>query len=236
MLLRTHLVLAAFVVILTSLVIPLNAHAEAPRIAVLPTFSDFEGSNTPWRRALSGFDARLQAELISAWDTEVLSRSGLSAIVFEQKLRQAKGKEFFQVLPAGVLLMSVFDFQRKQLRVHVCPVKSEMKLGVPKVFAAKMPAKLSEDLPHEVALFIASELGLAARVKDAAVSNAVPVAAGLRCAVLDPVCEVGRQDELPRIAPVIRAALEQILASKETGLELLERSGMASLIEERTLS
>jgi len=82
----------------------------ATRIAFLPSFSDFE-KQSPMRAALPAFDARLQAELLTGWDSEVLSRAGLSAVVFEQKLRAAKSASAsaLRVLPAGFLVISVLD-------------------------------------------------------------------------------------------------------------------------------
>src|SRR5678815_3524109 len=75
------------------------------RVAMLPSFSDFEFRSS-MRKSLASFDARLQAELLAGWDSEVLSRAGLSAVVFEQKLRAAEKADapVLRVLPSEVLV------------------------------------------------------------------------------------------------------------------------------------
>lgn len=213
----------------------LPAYGETKRIAILPTFSDF-GWNREWQHALGGFDAHLQGELLSGWKAELLSRAGLSTVVFEQKLLAAEdgtGKPVLQVLPAELLVLTVFDFQRQELRVHVCRVEPKMKLEAPKVFSVKSSEEIVEKLPQAVAMHIAQVARLELRAEKPA-GPEINNSKSLRCALLEPVSESGRHDEMSKVAPMIRAVLEQALASVPTGVELVERSQLAALMEEKT--
>lgn len=220
---------------LLCLVCALPVSGETKRIAILPTFSDF-GWNREWQHALGGFDAHLQGELLSGWNAEMLSRAGLSTVVFEQKLLAAgdgTGKKVLQVLPADLLVLTAFDFQRQELRVHVCRVESGMKLGPPKVFPVKSSEDIVEKLPQAVATHIAQVAKLELRSGKQAAAE-INNSRGLRCALLEPVSESGRHDEMSKIAPMIRAVLEQALVSVPTGFELVERTQLAALMEEKT--
>lgn len=209
---------------------------SAPRIAVLPSFSDMEYQDDS-RRWLSGFDAALQAELLSGWDTEILSRSGLSAVVFEQKLSAAKNAATAAplVLPAETLVLSVLDVQRNELRLHATRVEAGMKPTAPKVFRYRDLQHLANGLPREAAEYLAQVAKLerreiAAQAKDADVPRT------WSCALLDPVSSHRGDEAIGRLAPLFRAALEQALASGERAVTLVEREKITTLLDESTLA
>lgn len=203
------------------------------RVAMLPSFSDFE-QRTPVRKSLASFDARLQAELLAGWDSEVLSRAGLSAVVFEQKLRAAEKADapVLRVLPSEVLVMSVLDQQRKELRVHVTPVAEGMQIGQAKVFKVQDAKHLAEGLPKEVAQYVATVAKLGPH-------KAVASAAGgekLICALLEPVSAGGVEANLVKVSPLIRAVLESAVGGGAEGVQLVDRTQTAKLLDEKTLA
>jgi tetratricopeptide (TPR) repeat protein len=209
----------------------------ATRIAFLPSFSDFE-KQSPMRAALPAFDARLQAELLTGWDSEVLSRAGLSAVVFEQKLRATDNASAsaLRVLPSGFLVLSVLDQPKNELRVFVnrVGIGMGMELGAPKIFPIRNPGDIANGLPGEVARHVASVAGLAPR------SPAVPSkdlqGKPLICSLLEPVSAGGAQADLSQISPLIRAVLEDVVAGDDTGATLVERSETAKLLDEKALT
>jgi tetratricopeptide (TPR) repeat protein len=188
------------------------------------------------RAALPAFDARLQAELLNGWDTEVLSRSGLSAVVFEQKLRAAGNASApsLRVLPSDFLVLSVLDQPKKQLRVFVNRVGTGMTLGSPKIFPVRNPGDIANGLPGKVARHVASVAGLAARVP--AIPHKNQKEQPLVCSLLEPVSAGGAQADLSKISPLIRAVLEDVVASDDAGATLVERSEMAKLLDEKALN
>ncbi len=207
----------------------------AIRIAFLPSFSDFE-TQSPMRAALPAFDARLQAELLNGWDSEVLSRAGLSAVVFEQKLRVAENGSApaLRVLPSGFLVLSVLDQPNNQLRVFVNRVGTHMTLVPPKIFPIKNPGDIANGLPGEVARHIASVAGLTAH--SPATQNKNPQGKPLVCSLLEPVSAGGAQADLSKVAPLIRAVLEDVVASEDAGATLVDRTESAKLLDEKTLA
>ena len=221
--------------ILTLALVAASHCLAATGIAFLPSFSDFE-KQSPMRAALPAFDARLQAELLNGWDSEVLSRAGLSAVVFEQKLRAAGDATTpaLRVLPSGFLVLSVLDQPKKQLRVFVNQVGTGMTLGTPKIFPIKDPADIANGLPGEVARHVATLAGLAPRVP--AVQSKNPQGKPLVCSLLEPVSAGGAHTELSRISPLIRAVLEDVVASDATGATLVERAETAKLLDEKSLA
>ncbi len=188
------------------------------------------------RAALPAFDARLQAELLNGWDTEVLSRSGLSAVVFEQKLRAAGNASAptLRVLPSDFLVLSVLDQLQKELRVFVNPVGTGMALGTPKVFPIKNPGDIANILPGEVARHVAGIAGLVRRSPTIQKKN--QEGKSLVCSLLEPVSAGGAQKDLSTISPLIRAVLEVVAGSDDTGATLVERTEMAKLIDEKALA
>jgi hypothetical protein len=188
------------------------------------------------RAALPAFDARLQAELLNRWETEVLSRSGLSAVVFEQKLRAAENASAptLRVLPSDFLVLSVLDQLQKELRVFVNPVGTGMALGSPKVFPIKNPGEVANLLPGEVARHVAGVAGLVRRSPTIQKKN--QEGKPLVCSLLEPVGAGGAQRDLSTISPLIRAVLEDVVGSDDTGATLVERTEMAKLIDEKTLA
>ncbi|MEO8615527.1 MAG: hypothetical protein ABI600_10325 [Luteolibacter sp.] len=201
----------------------------------MPSFSDFE-KQSPMRAALPAFDARLQAELLTGWDSEVLSRAGLSSVVFEQKLRAAENASApaLRVPPSGFLVISVLDQPKNELRVFVNRVGTNMELGAPKIFPIRNPDEIANKLPGEVARHVASVAGLPPR------SPSVPKNDQQRrpliCSLLEPVSAGGAQAELNQISPLIRAVLENVVASDDTGATLVERSETAKLLDEKSLT
>jgi len=207
------------------------------RVAFLPSFTDFD-SATAFRLTLPQFDARLQAELLAAFEAEVLARAGLSAVVFEQKLRTATEADAppMQVLPADVLVLTILDVAKRQLRVHVNRVGPGMKLGAEETFPIANPKQLGTILPLQVARHVASVAGLAPRKAQLEVS-AASERDKLVCAVLDPVSSSGQHPAVAQMAPVLRAVLEQALSDPALRVELVERTAAAAaLLEERALS
>ena len=211
------------------------------RVAVLPAFMDFEIQSN-WREALSGFDARLQAELLKGWQTEVLSRAGLSTVVFEQKLRLATDQKapLYRVLPADVVVLPVFDWHSHDLRLYIAPIGPSMTVGQPVLLKAKSPKDLADTLPGEAARVLARIGKLAVREPEAAgakTDEAQP-AERLVCALLDPISPEGRQNAAAvAAAPFIRAGLDQAVASGSGGgVRLVERNEIARLIEEKALN
>ena len=213
--------------------------AEPRRVAIMPAVADFE-IQSDWRKALSGFDARVQAELLKGWQVEVLSRAGLSTVVFEQKLRAATDPKApaHRVLPADLVALTVFDFQGKELRLYAVPVGGSMKVGNPTVLRAKSPQDLASALPAEVARILARSGKLSPR-REAAAANpkAPPTAQRLVCALLAPVSPEGLLDKSALgLAPLIQAGLEQAVSSGNAGaVQLVERTDMARLIDEKAL-
>jgi hypothetical protein len=213
-----------------------NCHAwAAPRIAFLPSFSDFE-KQSPMRAALPAFDARLQAELLNGWDSEVLSRAGLSAVVFEQKLRAAGDPSVptLRVLPSGFVVLSVLDQSKKQLRVFVNRVSTGMTLSEPKIFPVENPKSMTNSLPQQVARHVAGVTGLSPRPKSA--PHMPDTKKPLTCSLLEPISAGGAKADLAQVSPLIRAVLESLVASDDVGATLVERSEAAKLLEEKTLT
>ena len=204
------------------------------RIALLPSFSDFE-QQSPMRAALPAFDARLQAELLNGWDSEVLSRAGLSAVVFEQKLRAAGNGSApaLRILPSGFLVLSVLDLPKMELRVFVNPVGAAMALSAPQIFSIQNPEDIANRLPREVARHVASIAGLAPRVS--AIQKQNQEGKPMICALLEPVSSGGAQADLSNISPLIRAVLEDVVAD-DAAATLVERTETTKLIDEKTLA
>ena len=214
--------------------------ADGRRVAIVPAVADFE-IQSEWRRALSGFDARVQAELLKGWQVEVLSRAGLSTVVFEQKLRAATDPKtpMHRVLPADLVVLTVFDFARKELRLYAVPVGDSMKVGNPTVLKAKSPHDLSSAVPAEAARILARIGKLTSQQPDPAAANPNAPAAAQRlvCALLEPVSPEGILDaSVLGLAPLIRAGLEQAVSSGNAGaVQLVERNNMTQLINEKAL-
>ena len=214
--------------------------AEVRRVAILPAVVDFE-IQSEWRKALSGFDARVQAELLEGWQADVLSRAGLSTVVFEQKLRAATDSTapLHRVLPADLLAMTVFDSTRKELRVYAVPVGDSMKVGKPEVLKAKSPGELSNALPVKVARILAGAASLSPRKQEATPAKPGPAGDARRivCALIEPVSPEGLLNASALgLSPLIRAGLEQAASSGEAGaVELVERNEMARIIDEKAM-
>ncbi len=221
--------------VVATLVLTLYQASAAPRIAFLPSFSDFD-QQTQMRKTLSAFDARVQAELLIGWNSEVLSRTGLSEVVFEQKLRAAGDATVpsLRVLPANFLVLSVLDQPKKQLRVSVNQVRVGMTFQEPKVFQIKNVNQFADDLAREVANYVANVAGLTPRSKSAHLrpKEGKP----LNCSLLEPVSSSGVQENLSKISPLIRAVLENVIANDATKATLVERNEAATLLEEKTLT
>jgi len=208
-----------------------SLHAAPQRIALLPSFSDFDQRDA-LRAALPAFDARLKAELVETWDSDVLARTGLSAVVFEQKLRtQADATARITVLPADALVLCVLDFQKQELRVHLNPVKPGMKPENAKVFRVKDATHLAEALPGEVARHLAASLKL---TPNAPKTSPDTETNRLTCALLEPVTTSGSNQDMTKASPLIRAVLEQTIGSQE--IELVERGETAKLLQEKILT
>lgn len=188
------------------------------------------------RTTLPAFDARVQAELLNGWDSELLSRAGLSAVVFEQKLRAAGDASVptLRVLPANFLVLSVLDQSKKQMRVSVNRVGMGMTLSNPKIFQAKSAKQFADDLPREVAEYVANAANLKPRSKAPKISPTE--AKPLTCSLLEPISTGGAQADLSKISPLIRAVLEDVLANDATRATLVERTEAATLLEEKTLN
>lgn len=205
------------------------------RIAVLPAFVDFECSSE-WRRALNSFDARVQAELLSNWDVEVLDRAGLSTVAFEGKLRAASDvqSQMLRVLPADVELISVFDMARCELRIYVSPIRGPVHLGSPMTIKVNSPSDLRDRVPIEAARLVARAARLGGK-GEAAAKPTGPSGRTLSVALVDFVSVDGRQSSAAVTqAPLLRAMLEQTIASGEVGnVRLLERDARARLLEEQ---
>ncbi len=205
------------------------------RIALLPAFTDFSHS-TPISTALPAFEARLQAELVTGWDSEILSRAGLSTLVFEQKLRAVQSDKpttGLRLLPAELLVISVLDCSKNELRVFATPVNPSMALPAPKSFPIKGPADLTTQLPKDVAKWVASVSQLKARVPTAA-DGEKPEGKAVVCALLDPVGAVNSQ-AISHLAPLIRGSLENAVAGQSDKITLVDRSNMAALLDEKAL-
>ncbi|MDH4443926.1 MAG: hypothetical protein QE267_02215 [Akkermansiaceae bacterium] len=208
---------------------------EVPKIAFLPSFSDFDGG-TPMRAALPAFDARLQAELLKGWNSEVLSRAGLSVVVFEQKLR-AVGEPsvpMLRVLPSGFLVFCVLDQPNKQLRVYVNRVSAGMALAEPRMFPIRDAKSIANELPREVAKHVAAVAGLSPN--DQAAPSRSGTQKAVVCSLLEPVNTGGANPNLGQVSPLIRAVLESLVASEEVGATLVERSESSKLLEEKAMN
>jgi hypothetical protein len=205
--------------------------AATPRVAFLPSFTDFDQKNS-LRTALTAYDARLQAELLSGWNAEILGRSGLSTVVFEQKLHTSdQASANISVLPADTLVLSVLDLQRSELRVHLNAVKPGMQAGDAKVFKVKNADHLATGLPGEVSRYLAASL----KLSSAAPATSPAASTGrLTCALLEPVSAGGARGDKATISPLIRAVLEPALANDD--LKLVERSEAAKLLDEKALN
>lgn len=206
----------------------------APRIAVLPSLSE-SGSHGSARWWLAGFDAALQAELLKNWNVVMLSRAGLSNVVFEQKLALANGKSDLppQVPAAEHLVFSILDTQRRELRMHVMQVSDDMKLTPARIFQYKD----FQDLGGSFAKSVAAELGKQLRLDPAEKSEAKPPAADtpLKVALLNPIAARSVKASISQIAPVLRANLEIALADAPFPVELVERERIDALMEELAL-
>lgn len=188
------------------------------------------------RALLPAFDVRLQAELLDGWDSELLSRAGLSAVGFEHKLRSAENGSApaLRVLPSDFLVLTVLDQSKKQLRVFVNRVGTSMTLGVPEIFPINTPADIAKDLPGEVARHVASVAGLAPRVP--AIPNKNQDEKPLVCSLLETVSAGGAQANLSMVSPLIRAVLEDVVASNDTGATLVDRTETTQLLDEKSLA
>ncbi|NQW99485.1 hypothetical protein HQ447_02415, partial [bacterium] len=217
--------------ILTLVLLATTSCWAATRIAFLPAFSDFE-SQSPMRAALPAFDARLQAELLNGWNSEVLSRAGLSAVVFEQKLRAAEiaSAPALRVLPSDFLVLCILDQAKKQLRVFVNRVGTGMTLGEPVIFPIKDSGEIANQLPGVVARHVARVAGLVPH--SPAVPNKPPQGKPLICSLLEPVSAGGAQADLSTISPLVRAVLESVVASDDVKATLVERTQTAQLLDE----
>ena len=206
----------------------------APRIAVLPSLSE-SGSHGSARWWLAGFDAALQAELLKNWNVVMLSRAGLSNVVFEQKLALANGKSDLppQVPAADHLVFSILDTQRRELRMHVMQVSDDMKLTPARIFQYND----FQDLGGSFAKSVAAELGKQLRLDPAEKSEAKPPAADtpLKVALLNPIAARSVKASISQIAPVLRANLEIALAEAPFPVELVERERVDALMEELAL-
>lgn len=207
----------------------------ATRIAVLSSFSN-EDSRDSSRMWLAGFDAKLQAELLTDWDCEVLSRSGLSAVVFEQKLAAAKDPKVAPplVLPADALVITVLDTKEKQLRIHVTRVSEKMALSPPMIFRYQNIGELLGKIPREAAAYLAK----VADLKPLEISKNPSSEPSLKvtCALIDPISAQGRGKNTAGLAALFRASLEQEIANLAQPVELVEREKITTLIEETMLA
>ncbi|MCX6853486.1 MAG: hypothetical protein NTV80_01115, partial [Verrucomicrobia bacterium] len=189
------------------------------------------------RKAAGGFDVRLQADLLSSWDVELVSRTHLSAVVFEQKLRTATDviAADGRILPAEVVVVPVLDLVAKQLRFYVVPVKEGMKMPKPKILRVRSPKDLNGDLIAEAAKLVAAEAHLAP--SSVIVSAVVKDDQPLTCALLPAVCADNHRRAAESQSTMIRATLEQSLASiTSRTVTLIDRSNLAHLLDEKKLS
>lgn len=204
------------------------------RIAVYNTVSDFD----QWaadRRFLLGFDAQLQHELINGWNAELVSRTGLSSIVFEQKLAQAKDSSVKEVtvLSADSMVISVLDAEKKQLRVYVNKVVEGMKAPSPKLFTYKNRNELVSRLPREVAKYVASVNGLE-KPQEKEV-NLTGKRSSYTCALLYPVINHNNKSTFAGQSQLVHAFIENALAS-QADVTMVEREEIDRVLEEKVLA
>jgi hypothetical protein len=220
----------------TLLILVGTCHAAPRRVAVLPSFSDHERIDE-MRAPLATFDSRLMAELLTGWDVEVLTRGGLSAIVFEQKLRATTDAKALlsRVLPADVLVVSVYESQQKEMRIYTNILGNSPKIDAPKVFKVRDPKEMSEGLPSAVAKHLATLLRLPA-YQSPEQKSGPEGAKKIVCALLEPMNAGGLQLKGSENPQLMRAALEQQLVSdKQHGIELVDRAHTEAILHEATL-
>lgn len=210
-----------------------------PRIAVLSSLSDV-GASGPIRWWLAGFDAALQAELLENWDVVMLSRAGLSNIVFEQKLAIARGESDLppQVPAADHLVFSILDSNRGELRMHVMKVGDEMKLTPARTFRYGDYRKLGGPFAKQVAGELAKQLRLEKLAKDGKPPEATQKDEGspaLKIALLNPLAARSVKEQGSQLAPLLRANLELALANAPFPYELVERERVSTLMDELAL-
>jgi hypothetical protein len=217
-------------------VLVMVATCEArPRLAILPLIYDMELVND-LRQAAGGFDARLQAELLGAFDVELVSRTHMGALSFEQGLRAASVADAAHdtILPADAVVVPVLDFVAKQLRLYIVPVKAGMKVPKPRVVPLRAAKQLNDALVKDAAKEVASEAHLKEHVT---MQLAEPGMKALKLALLPPVCSDRLKSVADSQSSLIQATLEHALVTMQTKqLTLVERSHIAALLDEKALS
>jgi hypothetical protein len=209
-----------------------------PRIAVLSSLSDV-GSSGPIRWWLAGFDAALQAELLENWDVVMLSRAGLSNIIFEQKLAIARGESDLppQVPAADYLVFSILDSRSGELRMHVMKVGEEMELTPARVVHYGDFQKLGGPFAKQIAAELAKELKLKLLPKEKKPSAAPrdQDSPALKIALLNPLAARSVKEQGSQLGPLLRANLEIALATAPFPFELVERERVTTLMDELAL-
>lgn len=217
-------------------------HAEdtklPPRIAVLPSLSE-SGSHGSARWWLAGFDAALQAELLEKWDVVMLSRAGLSNIVFEQKLALANGKSDTppRVPATDHLVFSILDTRKSELRMHIMRVSDDMKLSPARIFKYQNFQDLGGSFAKSVAAELGKQLSLdpAKKIEVKPPAADAPVNPALKIALLNPISARSVKASISQLAPILRANLEITLADAPFPVELVERERVDTLMEELAL-
>lgn len=214
--------------------------AVAPRIAVMPSFSDV-GTPDGWRPWASGFDAALQSELLQGWDVTITSRAGLSTVVFDQKLAFAKGERKAPpvIRAADFSVFLVLDARASEVRVHVTPVAVGMKIGEPVKHAFRDAAHYGTMLPKDVAKDIARRIGLRPRGEKtepaAEADSGTPKQEPLKIAIVPPFSNIEPEHFTEAMATLFGAMLEEGCLALKQPVELVERTEMARLLDEREL-
>lgn len=207
---------------------------KRPRLAILPLMYDMELENDV-RQAAGGFDARLQAELLTLWDVELVSRTHLGTVAFEKKLRIAEDADGESILPAEAVVVPVLDSVARQLRLYVVPVREGMTVPQPRLLRIINSRDLNGSLVSEAAKLVAMDARLA--LHSGAVTPVGELDRPLTCALLPPVCHDNVRQAAESQSPMIHAAIEQSLTSFETGkVTLVDRTHLAALLDEKMRS
>lgn len=104
--------------------------AETKYVAVIPPLIESAWSANE-RQTAADFQNALQAELYKGYDLQIVSRSQLSTIAFENKARLAKNPELrkFNVVPCQNIVLSVYRAKEKAVSIFAIENKKNTKPG-----------------------------------------------------------------------------------------------------------
>ena len=213
------------------------AFAETKYVAVIPPLIESAWSADE-RQTAADFQNALQAELYKGYDLQIVSRSQLSTIAFENKARLLKNPELrkFNVIPCQNIVLSVYRAKEKSVSIFAIENKKNTKPGK----AIEISVKGRKDVLSSAKK--AADL-LAKRLKISPRKAKVITAIGKKGKLVAVAINSSTKDSLTsEFAPQMEYLADQLTiclqeaADQGNDLQLIDRKHLADVMAELKIS